>query len=890
MSESPDPSIRHDHYPTARTETIYPSRERGPATQSASQPWAHQQQWLPPPTYMPYPLGGIPYGAGYVPYLLPPQLVPSRWDDYNPFNEEETERKRKNGKELVHSSQPAISMAPWGPYPGPQGPFLGGDFGTKKAAKNVHHRDQRSVTNVQPEIRINRDVDGVLTPDSGDLTVHLDLDLQEDLDDHLDELNRLSRIGHFSHAKDFFNENLQLHIDNPYVLVHYAELLIQQGDFRGVTLLKDDVIYRHDSESPVTIEQVILRINWELMQILAKSHTLDTLIGATTIFDEAADVLTDIAKARRDTSLSSTEIKIIALMSHLTGHPALKSKWLRYGRNVLNALPSPMEKLYQSLLREGRVWDFHDLIVYMPTIEDVKAIAYHMTGHELIPSLQKMVSDWSDSIHGFDSPTTLALLDTLTYIMLEPLSISEKECIEILKICLPLAKSIMENDPQNLKSRPFLRLLLSKSRFAETASRDAVASLENHLKSSQGVFYSYDIAALPIYIPVGSEVPDWVVEDQPPELRDAVKLVLRSAKDLGDLQTEVIALKESIRLSGNPKDEFRTLCEIQRSSQGDMKAYASSLASKYLVSNFPEERETLAVDISRLLSRVSSTDYLDSSQEFVLNMLLYRLEGRSSSTIQHMLERSHIDYLNLDTHLQQEISRKMPVFKTGSDNRSQSADRTQRATTVVRPHARRNAEQSKGKRARASSARRSKDRNQTVTDSPKKEVTSALAKPPKHATIAQQQPSQPPPLTPYSPTPAAPAPVREVGNDDLQVAEINENALRKQVEAEFTLKFQKEEEYEHRQREERLAVLEALKREVDAIRKEAVEQAEKKARVEAEQRALNLKWEKERNEAEEMEHQKYLEAQAADTELLRSAREAVRRKHEELDERVRKVR
>ncbi|KAI0160197.1 hypothetical protein GGR57DRAFT_410168 [Xylariaceae sp. FL1272] len=686
MSVSPDPGIRNE-YSTARIETPHPSRGPELTTQPASQHWLQQQQWLPPPTFVPYPPGGFPYGAGYVPYLLPPPLVPSRWDGYNPSDEEETEKKRKDGKELAHLGPPAISIPPWGPSPGARGPFLGGGLGTKKVGKHVHHHDhdQHPIMNAQPEIRINRDVDAVLTPDSGDLTVHLELDLQEDLNDHLDELNRLSRIGHFSHARDFFNKNLEQHMDNPYVLVHYAELLIQQGDFKGATVLKDDVIYRQMAGSPVTMEQNILRINWELMQILAKSHTLEPLTGVTTVFEEAVDLLTDMAKARRDTSLSSTEIKIFALMFHLTGPPALKSKFVQYSGSTLNALPSSMAKLYQSLLREGRVWDFHDLIVYMPTIKDVESITYDMTDQELVASLQKMVSDWSESIHGFDSSTTLALLDILTHIMLEPLNTSEKECIEILKISLPLATSIMENDPQNVKTRPFLRLLLSKSRFAETASRNAVESLENHLKSSQGVLYSYDIAALPVYIPAGSEVPEWNLKNQPSELRDAVKLVARSANDLGDLQTEVIALKELIRLSGSPKDEFRTLCEIQRSNQGDMKAYASSLASKYLVSNTPDEREILAVEISRLLSRLASTDYSVSSHEFVLNMLLYRLEGRSASTIQHMLERNHVDYMDMDTHLIQDVAQKMPFLKNWSDSLLRSADRTQRGTTVVLP-------------------------------------------------------------------------------------------------------------------------------------------------------------------------------------------------------------
>lgn len=200
-----------------------------------------------------------------------------------------------------------------------------------------------------------------------------------------------------------------------------------------------------------------------------------------------------------------------------------------------------MLRLYQTLLRQGRIWDFHDLFVLMPTLEDIKAFTYDIFDKDLIPSLQVMASDWSDSVHGYDASTTLGLLSMMTHILLMPVGAAEKECVDILKICLPLAISVAENDPSSLKSRPYLRLLLAKSRFAETASRQAIDSLTSQLQSSQGVFYQADIALLPIYVPLGDETPQWTPADQPVELKDPVKLVLRSAIELGDFETEALA-------------------------------------------------------------------------------------------------------------------------------------------------------------------------------------------------------------------------------------------------------------------------------------------------------------------------------------------------------------
>ncbi|KAJ8119429.1 hypothetical protein O1611_g10615 [Lasiodiplodia mahajangana] len=407
------------------------------------------------------------------------------------------------------------------------------------------------------------------------------MDLEEDLEEHLDELNRLSRLGHFSSALEFFNENLRHHIDNPYVLVQYADLLLHQGDFKGVTLLNDDAIYKREGEQSSSEELRILRVYWELLQILAKSYTLDTLSGVPAVLEEAVNVLAELSEDRSpDRPISSTEIQILALTIRLTGHPVLNSKWLKYGSRALAVFSTSLLRLYRTLLRQGRIWDFHDLVVLMPTIEDTKAFTYDIFAKDLIPSLQTLVSDWSDSVHGYDSSTTLGLLGIMTHILLEPVEISEKECIEILKLCLPLAISVVENDPSSLKSRPYLRLLLAKSRFAETASRQAIDSLIAHLQSSQGVYYQTDISLLPIYVPSGNEVPQWTPMDQPPELKDPVKLVLRSTVELGDLGTEVIARRELIRLSANPRDEFDTLCNLQLSRQGDLNGYGLSLAAK----------------------------------------------------------------------------------------------------------------------------------------------------------------------------------------------------------------------------------------------------------------------------------------------------------------------
>ncbi|KAJ2987439.1 hypothetical protein NUW58_g4504 [Xylaria curta] len=863
-------------------------------------PNGHSNLGIPPTNYYHYP------GALYPQVVTQP--APVMWDGFDPFDEEEQQR-RKKGKELV----PVRRVPPplWAGYPGgyapgaykpleyphwsalppsqpaplPALPLPGGlEYAPRRTGKQVRYDyppgvgRRHDVPNPESGITVSKEVDGILTPSSGDLTVHLTMDLEEDLENHLDELNRLSRLGRFSLAKEFFNENLQHHIDNPYVLLQYADLLLHQGDFKGVTLLEDDAMYKRDGEQSSSDELQTLRTNFELLQILAKAHTLDTLSGVPTVFEDALNVLIDIAI---DEPISSTDIAIFALTIRLTGHPVLNSKWLRYGARALEAFHISPFRLYQTLLRQGRIWDFHDLMSFMPTIEDIKAFTYDIFGKDLIPSLKTMVSNWSDSVHGYDTSTTLGLLSIMTRILLEPIEASEKECIEILKLCLPLAILIVENDPDSLKSRPYLRLLLAKSRFAETASRQAIDSLTNQLQFSPGVFYQADISSLPIYVPLGDENPQWTPMDQPSELKDPVRLVLRSAVELGDLETEVLARRELIRLSHNPRDEFDALCTLQMSRQGDLNGYGLSLASKYLVSITKAEKEDLAISISRLLSKVASTEYWDPAHEWILNMLLYKLEGRSPSMIQRMLERSHADYHSIEESLLREISRKMSALKDWVDlqlasnpTQTRPKDTVLRAGPSWRNGNRHTARRTKGTGVRRPTEQHPKrdqqqgtERSTPLMTGSKPDESVQIHRPApegnpltikivdngQQSTAGQNLPTQSPRSEPVG----MHSSVVKMGGDDAA----HEAQIRKKLEAEFDKRLEAEKESERERRNEKMAILEGLRQatkpvhilksvanqgysEVEAIRKEAVEQAERKARAEAQERADRLRHER----------------------------------------------
>lgn len=116
-----------------------------------------------------------------------------------------------------------------------------------------------------------RHVDGIWDPgQSSDLTVHLNLDIKEDLDEEIEHFCYLHRIGSFLEARTFFDEHLVAHMDKPYVFVMFAEMLFRQGNYREICDLDARVItsLHEEVEKPLYVH--ILKGLWVLMFTTAR--------------------------------------------------------------------------------------------------------------------------------------------------------------------------------------------------------------------------------------------------------------------------------------------------------------------------------------------------------------------------------------------------------------------------------------------------------------------------------------------------------------------------------------------------------------------------------------------------------------------------------------------
>ncbi|KAH9898747.1 hypothetical protein F4778DRAFT_782854 [Xylariomycetidae sp. FL2044] len=742
---------------------------------------------------------------------------------------------------------------------------------------------------------INTKLDGIANADSGDLTVHLNMDIEEDLSESLEELSRLCRLGHFTIAKQFFADELQHHIDKPYVLVHYADMLLQQGNYAAVAGLDPAAFRSLKREMPQSKSLKLLKLYWDLMQMFARMHTLDDIGQAQKVLYQVVQVLETAASD--DRPMGSTEIKLLGFALHLTDHPSFKSKWCEYRDRILKIFsPARCQQLYASLMREGRLWDLHDLTTSMSSVRSLESLVFAIFGPPMINSVRTLVSDWASPSHEYDTSISLALLSILTSMLLDLDHSSDDWSEDILRVALPIAVSIQQNDPASIKTRPYLRLLLAKSRFSEKKSRQEIANFLKQLSLSPGLTYYRDDRLLPMYVPLDSENPGWAIPDASSAFKDPVVLVARTAKHLGDHATEAMALREIIRLSSKPVNEFRQLCELQRKHQGDNAGYAQSLASKYLIADSYESREKLTVDIARLLSRTGLADCWNDNHEWILNMLLYKLQGRRPAAIHRELMKRSSRYNSMDLDLLTEVNTKFPALTTWVErqvsairNFNENAPAQQSDPESIK-HDRFPSEKSDSdyqhKQAETSSKPTSEKekyrpeyRPRVAARRPKRPPRRGLSRGSSVSSGRNQYPAfptQPPPLFPSNhvhvaaPPPAPPSPVRdpemETLREQLRILKENEakrdsskellqleERIRKETETAFTRKLEELRLHEEHRELERRDALEIAQREVELAKREArLAALEKK---EAEERA------EEARRRAEAEHKAQIERQ-----------------------------
>lgn len=137
-----------------------------------------------------------------------------------------------------------------------------------------------------------------------DLTLHLELDVSDDIDADLEAFSRLCRLGNFTAAKQKFKESLMDQQRNPYVLVQYAQMLLDSGDYKNLMALKTPPEIEAIS-STANFDHDILQCNWHLIRAVGRLYC-DGELGASDGHFEQSD--TDYSIDEIDEEVSSTEV------------------------------------------------------------------------------------------------------------------------------------------------------------------------------------------------------------------------------------------------------------------------------------------------------------------------------------------------------------------------------------------------------------------------------------------------------------------------------------------------------------------------------------------------------------------------------------------------------
>jgi hypothetical protein len=267
--------------------------------------------------------------------------------------------------------------------------------------------------------------------------------------------------------------------------------------------------------------------------------------------------------------------------------------------------------MYNRLLGEGRIWEVRDLISAC-----LPAFGARRTWRKLFdvdlhsPDFFKnFLREWK--VNDYDTSTYLAILDILValgqYLVSSSDLSSKQDRITTAKRCLEqardLAARIKENDPEYIKSRPYIQWILVQEELSRklgyeeggTGSRKPALSFQ-YLQKFPGI--TMWASSLPIYVPAQAENPGWPVSHLPESDNELLHVALRASEELRDYGTQVLCLRELICRSKEPTQLFDKLMHLQRTVQGDIIGYLQTCLSKYLYATTEESRQALIDDLA----------------------------------------------------------------------------------------------------------------------------------------------------------------------------------------------------------------------------------------------------------------------------------------------------
>ncbi|KAK4868046.1 hypothetical protein LT330_007244 [Penicillium expansum] len=464
-----------------------------------------------------------------------------------------------------------------------------------------------------------------------DTTLHFVLNIVDDIEGQLEELGRLKRWGHFKEALEYFESNLEQHIDLPMVKIEYADLLLEQGAYRKLIQLGLEApsqpkyipvrgVYRPELYS------THFNAIHKSARFASESFAADDLGG-----DQMDKFTFYLHKRVNDQRNSHRKFDV--------GIPFDFSE-IQIIRNQLKLLVQIRDKdpddnvspdfgigfwkdIYDDLLMGGRIWEFCDLfnamLPYLGQFDTWKALYDAESPEaELNLSLERLQQDWS--VDQYDESTELAMLSILVHIAHElgPRSrygIPNNDKAANIKLCLRKAEfyaaEIQTHSPQLTRSRPYLQWVIAKECFDRrlNCSSSYRKLRESHFNNCSGEVIGD--GQIPIYVPVGPTDIGWPAPDPDFPPNNTLKWALLTSRELGDYETESMCLRELICREKDPRSLFAQLSKLLRDTQGNNLAHYDTCLSQYLLTDNDVSRRKLIQELEQVANKFKPASHAD---------------------------------------------------------------------------------------------------------------------------------------------------------------------------------------------------------------------------------------------------------------------------------------
>ncbi|KAL2266580.1 hypothetical protein VTJ83DRAFT_5932 [Remersonia thermophila] len=427
-----------------------------------------------------------------------------------------------------------------------------------------------------------------LDPSQGskDMSIRLDLDVEEDWEDNLESFCRLTRLGLIKEAKKHFWSSLGHLSTIPYIRVQYAEMLLSAGCYKELrNVMLPEFVLDPENETADDRSRSKLAANFALLDLLSQRPIPDYLEAVLRAVRN-----TFIALAA-DSLAGSTEVQLLTLCLRvlhrleLCTNQSITVSTKVYAKSLFN-----WRQIYRNLVGEACIWDFKDLFKAFISAFGWQDTAMQFFGTTHLPRvMDNLLKDWTRPF--YDESFVMGLLDVLTSLILQDHSESMKaRNLLLLHHAKAFADHVEHDHPNLLMTRPFVQWLLAKT-FLEmerppASTDEAQLNRLGILRLDQGSGISLPICVPFRHIPG----PDWkrFLYGSGPAQRHAVEVAIRAADEIGDDSLRADAIKLLILQLENPNAWFVALAKLQADAQGDTEGHLATCLSSYLAPLIPE--------------------------------------------------------------------------------------------------------------------------------------------------------------------------------------------------------------------------------------------------------------------------------------------------------------